>query len=482
MAGGRAGEYIPNRIYSVFLFLLLMYKSLRSSNKTTRPPLARRERALVADLKATVRSAANHPAPRQWRNRALRQRQGISQSLRSQKSSVIGDIVKMPYREECLGSFSTSIAFANSTYIINAANSATLPWLSTIAAKFEYYRFNRLLLKFVSSSADAVGSTNTALGTVLANTNYDVLDAAFTSQIQMEDYGGGKRHMETIPSRNATHVIEPLGVKGGVAGGFRFCLPSGATTAAAAPYPSSSSAHDYDVGLLQVASVGAQAASVAGRLYICYQVDLANPKLETPLGQALPVSHFVLGPTTANAFAGSSLKSGSNLSVTLGTNQLTINSAGRYLVNYVAWAGTSVTAVGNLTASTGATAVLGYSSGSGNSLSSQVNAGSGTALFIDIGCYDIASGGGIITISNTVVGTCYGDLWVTQVPSGLSFDTQPSKVATLESQVNELARMVRVLCNAPSFVIEEDDEEEKVLPISESFVDQLQSLLATKRK
>jgi len=176
---------------------------------------------------------------------------GVSARIPRQVGNLFSAVTKIPYREECLGAVSTAVAFTNTTYILNAANSSTFPWLSAIAAKYEYYRFSRLSFKFVSSSADAVGSTNTALGTIIMNVNYDVLDTAFGSQIQMEDYGGGKVVSEEVPSVSFEHRIEPAGVRGGVAGGWRLNLPSAATTSASAPYPTSSSAHDYDVGLMQ---------------------------------------------------------------------------------------------------------------------------------------------------------------------------------------------------------------------------------------
>jgi len=380
---------------------------------------------------------------------------------------VIGEIYSMPYREECLGAVSTSVAFAVSNQLLlNAGNSITFPWLGSIAPKFEYYRFKKLGLRFESSSGYSVASTNTALGTMLVNCNYDVLDPAFASQIEMEAYGGGKLVSEKEPNITFTHTCEPNGIRGGVAGGWRYVLPSTATSAAGQPYPASSSAHDYDIGLLQVASAGAQAASVAGRLYMCYQVDFANPKL-VPGAPVGAVAHFSsIVPTTANNYAGAVLQTGATLGgLTLGVNTLTFPASipGNYLVALSVAGSTS--AIGALTQSPSAGAV-GFnvitSTGVRDSVSAAASGNAGANVpIMNTATFTIGAAGGLITLSpTTLIGGNAMDLFVFSLPSSLLTvdEREQQEIDVLRVRADEQDRKIERLMGLLSPVSEEFDE------------------------
>jgi len=342
------------------------------------------------------------------------------------RKGIIGEVYSMPYREECLGAVSTATTFAVSNQLVlNAGNSITFPWLGSIAPKFEYYRFKKLALRFESSSGYSVASTNTALGTMLVNCNYDVLDTAFASQIEMEAYGGGKKVSEKEPNITFTHNCEPNGIRGGVQGGWRYVLASTATSASGQPYPSQSSAHDYDIGLLQVASAGAQAASVAGRLYMCYEVEFANPKLApgAPVGAAVHFSSIVA--TTADNFAGAVQQSGGTLGgVTVASNVVTFpaNVAGNYLLQLNIQGATSASAPAAWVPSAGASALNVQSSGAVRDTTSNVQslAGTTTSAATWTKTVTIAGTGGIVTLTpSTIVGTGTMDLWIFAMPSTL---------------------------------------------------------------
>jgi hypothetical protein len=66
-----------------------------------------------------------------------------------------------------------STAFTNTSFNINPSNALLFPWLSNIAANFSEYRFKNLRFCFNSTSANALNSTNTALGQVIMTTNYN---------------------------------------------------------------------------------------------------------------------------------------------------------------------------------------------------------------------------------------------------------------------------------------------------------------------
>lgn len=87
--------------------------------------------------------------------------------------------------KEYLGDLLGSTNFTLSSYAINPGMQASFPWLSSLASNFEQYHFNGLVFQFVSTSADALNSTNTALGKLIMATDYNALDASFINASQM---------------------------------------------------------------------------------------------------------------------------------------------------------------------------------------------------------------------------------------------------------------------------------------------------------
>lgn len=396
----------------------------------------RRMRAHVAKPSKNAQNAASY--------------RGVGSTIglkRSQLSPPLSYNMRVPYTEECIGAITTPGAtFTNSTFVINPANVTTFPWLSTIAAKFEKYKFNKLMFKLVSSSADAVGSTNTALGTVILNTNYDVLDTAFATQTQMEDYGGAA---EDKPAEHQTHSVDCKGRRGGT-DGYRFNLPSSGTTASAVAYPSNSSAHDYDLGLFQIATVGQQAASTIGRLYVCYQVDLMRRKVDTPLGQSLFSAHIVESPAVSAAAAGSaflgtsggSLRTGSLIPTVTTGNTFTLPLVGRFLI---AWGFTgSVTVVPTFTggSATANVTIVADNAASGFSTTDGSTKASGFFLF-DVSTPGTGAANTVTITGLTSLAAGKADIFITQVSSGLTALRQDhdnkSRLADLERIVARLA-------------------------------------------
>ncbi len=153
---------------------------------------------------------------------------------------------------------------------INPGDDATFPWLSGVASNFQQYRFKGLLFEFVSTSADALNSTNTALGTVVMATQYNVNRPAFVSKQEMEAY---EFSCSTRPSASLIHPIEcdpdetPM---------THLYVRSGAV-------PSGEDARMYDLGKFQIATVGMQAAATIGELWVTYDIELLKPRL-SPYG------------------------------------------------------------------------------------------------------------------------------------------------------------------------------------------------------
>ena len=171
--------------------------------------------------------------------------------------------IRLKHREY-LGDISSTTGFSNASYPIQPGNPVTFPWLSSVAANYEEYMFLGCVFYFVSTSATALNSTNTALGKLIMATEYDAQKAAFTNPSQMlatEFSNYGK------PAEDLMHAVEcdPA---------LRPVLWQYVRTAAV---PSGSDSRLYDLGIFQLASQGMQAAANIGGLWVSYDVIFCKP-------------------------------------------------------------------------------------------------------------------------------------------------------------------------------------------------------------
>lgn len=112
--------------------------------------------------------------------------------------------VRIRHREYIRDIFSAQ-SFTLINYFLNPGLSDTFPWLCTIAANFEQYKFHGLIFEFRSTSADALNSTNTALGTLIMGTDYNPASANFINKQQMEQ---NEWTTSSKPSCSFMHPIE----------------------------------------------------------------------------------------------------------------------------------------------------------------------------------------------------------------------------------------------------------------------------------
>lgn len=175
------------------------------------------------------------------------------------------------------------------TFIINAANPRTFPFLSQIAANFEQYELQGMIFEFKSTSADALSSINTALGTVMMATQYDVLDVPFASKLNMLNY---EFSSSVKPSESCLHMVE--------------CAPRQTTitelyTLYNSNVPEGADPRLYHLGNFHIATTGFQGTDVnIGQLHVTYQVRLLKPKLFTTLGRTCGYYFRVLDAITDN--------------------------------------------------------------------------------------------------------------------------------------------------------------------------------------
>lgn len=192
--------------------------------------------------------------------------------------------IEFAHREFVLDLDSTT-GFTNSGYLINPGNSTLFPFLSTLAKNFEQYEFLGLIFEFKSSSASAVGSVNTGLGTVIMATDYDVLDAPYVDKRSMEV---SEFSTSSAPCNDQIHPIE-CDPKQNVM--RQMFIQSGNTVAS---YPDD--ARFSAMGNFQLATSGMQGVSTIGELWVSYHVRLLKPQLETePTGNPTSMHIKVVG-------------------------------------------------------------------------------------------------------------------------------------------------------------------------------------------
>lgn len=146
-------------------------------------------------------------------------------------------------------------------YAINPGLEGTFPWLSTIANRYEYYKFNNLKFEY-----KPVCPTTTP-GTVYMCTDYDAADPTPSTKIMMMSYDGANR---TAPWDTASFTLKNSSMHKFAK--ERFTRPTTATT---------NDVKTYDVGNFYIATANTQTGSpvLLGELYVHYDVELSVPQI-----------------------------------------------------------------------------------------------------------------------------------------------------------------------------------------------------------
>jgi hypothetical protein len=173
--------------------------------------------------------------------------------------------VRVRHRE-FLGDIVGSTAFSTKTYSINPGDGVTFPWLSGMASLYTQYTIHGMVFTFSSTSADALNSTNTALGTVVMATQYNTYDTPFLTKIAMEN------HEFSNSSRPSDNFMHPIECKVSETPFRQHFVRTGALSA-------SEDLRLYDWGKFTLATVGMQAAATIGELWVSYDVEFEKPRL-----------------------------------------------------------------------------------------------------------------------------------------------------------------------------------------------------------
>jgi hypothetical protein len=158
-----------------------------------------------------------------------------------------------------------SVGFTNTVFDINPANPGLFPWLSTLADSYSTYSFNGLVIMFKSTSAQAVGTVNTALGRVCMASMYDVLQPPFVTMVDMEAHEFSN---SCKPSEPCLHGIECKKSE--------LVLKDLYVSSPDQPYLTTTNSDQrfHDLAKFQFATEGMQMATQIGELWVTYDIEL----------------------------------------------------------------------------------------------------------------------------------------------------------------------------------------------------------------
>lgn len=216
---------------------------------------------------------------------------------------------------EYLGDVSSSVGFVATKYPLNPGVSITFPWLSSLAVSFQEYELNGLIFFFKATSANALNSTNTALGQIIGATQYNPYLPIPTTKIAML---GLSSAADGKPSESNIYPVE---CKADMVLFRSKLIRSGVPVDDLAK---------YDHGNFILASNGSQAAAIVGELHVVYDITLKKPKLD--IGSAYPAWYYHAYSSdsiaaTATPFAGTVVTGANSLGVTLNGATFTIPAA-----------------------------------------------------------------------------------------------------------------------------------------------------------
>lgn len=258
-----------------------------------------------------------HYAGRYFGSGAYRSARGrLSQAMPSfGRGDESTEIVFREYLGDII-SASVALSFSIDHFPIQVGMERTFPWLSAIANNYQMYQLVQCMFHFESFSGNALDSVNTALGVVVAATDYDSTSIPFQTRAQMENSAFS---MSKKPSVSFNVPIE--------------CSPRQSFSnnklyvRSSAP-PANSDLKTYDVGKFSIASLGCQGTNVnLGSLYVSYRVRLFKPILQPSLNlQLAAIYRNPTGVTAAQPFGtiGAEIKTFDNIGLTFTTTTCTI--------------------------------------------------------------------------------------------------------------------------------------------------------------
>jgi len=159
-------------------------------------------------------------------------------------------------------------AFVNTEYTLNPGNSQLFPWLARMAKQYTQYKIHGMVFVYKTMTSDYAASG--PLGTIVMATNYNTVDRAFVTKVEMEN---SEFAVSCKPSQNLIHAIEcDASVSGETVLYIRD--PAYETT-------DTSDKRFYDFGKFQVATAGLPGVSTPGttlgEMWVSYDIEFMKP-------------------------------------------------------------------------------------------------------------------------------------------------------------------------------------------------------------
>lgn len=305
--------------------------------------------------------------------------------------------------------------FSITHYPINPGVSETFPWLSTLAQNFEQYKINGMIFEFKSTSADALNSTNTALGSVILCTEYNSDSDPFSNKQQMEN------HEFCSSAKQSCSVLHPVECKRSQTSISELYVRIG-------DVPVGQDLRLYDLGRFSIATVGQQGASVnIGELWCTYEVEFMKPQLPD-VSNIVATDHIFsqTSVSTSNYFGTTQTTLQSSLGCDYSSNTITFPenlTSGAYLVN-INWYNPILSPLAGFTAPTitlgGCAGFETYTNSTDSVL--EVNSNGVSSNAVSIVCQlQIEQAGATLALSsgNLPAGTCMVDVVITRISNVL---------------------------------------------------------------
>jgi hypothetical protein len=238
-------------------------------------------------------------------------------------------LVRREYISDVVG----SVAFANTQFAVNPAISATFPWGGGIASNYEEYECNSI--SFIYEPESSSSST----GAVILAFDYDALDAAPTTKQQALEMADSIRSAPWVPCRLDLKTVD---------------LRKRGTLYTRTATVANSDLKTYDLGNINVATVGQSGATTIGEFWIEYHFTLRVPQLTT--SSATRAEGKVVGVTVSPASFFGTTPTVTGAAVTATSNTVTFAVAGSYAVSISMTGLTTGSGINTIT--TGSTATV----------------------------------------------------------------------------------------------------------------------------
>lgn len=228
--------------------------------------------------------------------------------------------------------------FSLQTFPIQPGLARTFPWANQLAQQYEEYIIHGCIFEYKSSSGDGLNSTNTALGTVVMGTQYNVNSQVFQTKQQMENY---EYTNSCRPSEYMLHAVECAPSEQP----YKMLFTRGGSTISTNASPVEDR-RLYDHANFSIATQGMQNANqIVGELWVSYQIELLKPKIAP--GAITEVHHlFGINATGGSPFGTAVTLSSGPLNALISTDGKTLSwdaiPGAIYMIVYTA-CGTSTT-------------------------------------------------------------------------------------------------------------------------------------------